>query len=113
MELSNVIAIMALISTIVIAVVGWKIAEKKDDKDSNNILITLNTEMKYNTKQLESIDKKLESIESKLDDTALKVAKHESDIKTLFEYIKLHLFRIRRIESHVGIKGEDENEQFK
>lgn len=108
MELSNVISILALASTIVIAVVGWNINRDKDDKESNNILITLNTEMKYNTKQLENIDKKLESIESKLDDTALKVAKHESDIKTLFDYIKLHLFRIRRIENHVGIKGEDD-----
>ncbi len=110
MEISNVIAIIALISTIVIAVVGWKIAEKKDDKDSNNILIALNTEMKYNTKQLESIDRKLENIEIKLDDTALKVARHDSDIKTLFENRKLDLYRIRRIESYVGIKGDEEDE---
>lgn len=110
MELSNVIAIMALISTIVIAFVGWKMSENKEDKDSNNILITLNTEMKYNTKQLENIDKKLQSIENKLDDTALKVARHDSDIKTLFENRKLDLYRIRRIESHVGIKGDEESE---
>lgn len=108
MDYSNAIALLAIASTIIIALIGWSKDKHKDDKGENSILVELRTDMRYNTKKLDSIEKRLNSIEEKLDNNALKVAKHESDIKTLFENLKLHLYRIRRLENHIGIGDSDE-----
>lgn len=110
MEVSDIIALLSLISVILIAIVGWGKDKSKSDKYEDNIIVEIRTEMRYNNKKLDSIDKRLDSIEDKLDNNALKVAQHDRDIKTLFENLKLHLYRIRRIESHVGIGGEEHEE---
>lgn len=111
MVISDVIALLSLISVILIAIIGWGKDKSKSEKDEDNIIVEIRTEMKYNNKKLDSIDKRLDSIEEKLDTNAIKVAQHDRDIKTLFENMKLHLYRLRRLENHVGIGGEEHEER--
>lgn len=110
MDYSNVIALLAIVSTIIIALVGWSKDKNRDEKGENSILVELRSDMRYNKQKLDAIEKRLDSIEEKLDTNALKVARHDSDIKTLFENMKLHLYRIRRLENHIGIGVENDEE---
>lgn len=110
MEVADIIALLAMLATIILAFIGWSKDKQRDDKKEDSIIVEIRTEMRYNNKKLDSIDKRLDSIEEKLDDNAIKVGQHDRDIKTLFENMKLHLYRIRRIENHVGVTGDNEDE---
>lgn len=110
MEVADIIALLAILATIVLALIGWSRDKQREDKEEDSIIVEIRTEMKYNNKKLDNIDKRLDSIEEKLDTNAVKVGQHDRDIKSLFENMKLHLYRIRRIENHVGIKGDTQDE---
>lgn len=107
MEVSNVIALLALLSTILGYVLQWGTNKNRENKDDNEVLIKLGVEMEQNTRQLNEIKETLKSIERQVSDSSRTVAKHDSDIATLFKYFDRNLYRIRRLENHVGLKGDD------
>lgn len=118
MEVQDIIAVLAILATIIVAFIGWSKDKQRDDKQEDSIIVEIRTEMRYNNKKLDSIDKRLDSIEEKLDDNAIKVGQHGRDIKTLFNEIDLIrketieniLKRMRRLENAIGFKGESESE---
>lgn len=118
MEVADIIALLAILATIIVAFIGWSKDKQRDDKQEDSIIVEIRTEMRYNNKKLDSIDKRLDSIEEKLDDNAIKVGQHDRDIKTLFNEINVIrtdtianlIKRMRRVENAIGFKGENENE---
>lgn len=118
MEVADIIALLAILATIIVAFIGWSKDKQRDDKQDDSIIVEICTEMRYNNKKLDSIDKRLDSIEEKLDDNSIKVGQHDRDIGTLFNEIELMrretieniLKRMRRVENAIGFKGESKNE---
>ena len=107
MDISNMIALGSLGLAIVVLIKDIFKDSKKDTEEDTKVIAVLHAEMQSNTRQLERIENKLNSIEKDFSDTNKMIISHEERIKTLFTNMDNQKWRIRRLENHLGIGGEE------
>lgn len=81
-----------------VAVIGWFGTSKKESIDNSDIMSTLKSDMKYNTKQLEKIDERLTALTDRLDTTMQQIARTESDVKSGFKQLDILRDRVDNLE---------------
>lgn len=110
MEVADIIALGGLILAIVVLLKDLFNDSKKDTKTDTKVLADLSAEMEYITKQLESICDQLNEFDKDKNSTNIAVAIYDEKFKNIYKDIKNLLYRVRRIENHLGL-GEIEDEE--
>lgn len=108
MDTGNVIALGSLGIAAIVLLKDIFRDSKKDTEEDTKAIAVLHAEMQSNTKQLERIENKLNSIEKDIGDTNKTIIRFEERIKTLFSDLDKLRWRVRRLENHLGIGGEED-----
>lgn len=110
MDMSNIIALGSLVVAGIAVIKDIFRDSKKDTEEDTKAIAVLHSEMQSNTKQLERIEKKLNDIEKDIGESNKTIIKFNERIKTLFSDIDKLRWRVRRLENHLGIGGECDEE---
>lgn len=108
MDIGNLIALGSLGIAAIVLLKDIFRNSKKDTEEDTKVIAVLHAEMRSNTRQLERIESKLNTIEKDIGDTNKTIIRFDERIKTLFSNLDKLRWRIRRIENHLGIGGEDD-----
>ena len=98
MEISDIIALGSLSFAVLMGYFNFRKDTKKNDQEETSVMVSLKVDLKYMTKQIESIENKLNRIEEKVDDTNLRIAKNEEKTNSALKQVDILRSRIGVLE---------------
>lgn len=105
MEISDIIALGSLSFAVLMGYFTIRKDTKKDDQEETSIMVSLKVDLKYMTKQIESIENKLNRIEEKVDDTNNRISKNEERTNSALKQIDILRDRIGALEHEKTNRG--------
>lgn len=105
MEISDIIALGSLSFAVLMGYLTIRKDTKKDDQEETSVMVSLKVDLKYMTKQIESIENKLNRIEEKVDDTNARIAKNEERTNSALKQVDILRGRIEVLEHERTNKG--------
>lgn len=98
METADVISLGSLSLALFMGFFTLRRNTKKDDQDEASLMVSFKADLKYMTKQIESIETKLSRIEDKVDDTNSRISRNEERTASALKQIDLLRKKVDRLE---------------
>lgn len=105
MEISDIIALGSLSFAVLMGYLTIRKDTKKNDQEETSVMVSLKVDLKYMTRQIESIENKLNRIEEKVDDTNNRIAKNEERTNSALKQVDILRSRIEGLEHEKTNRG--------